>query len=55
MAKAEQALRQYFAENLLSPKLSLIDITNHGTTKIGKQSLWILKNAIQPFINPNIE
>ena len=52
---AEQALRQYFAENLLSPKLSLIDITNHGTTKIGKQSLWILKNAIQPFINPNIE
>ncbi len=52
---AEQAIRQYFAENLLSPKLSLIDITNHGTTKIGKQSLWILKNAIQPFVIPNNE
>jgi tRNA CCA-adding enzyme len=51
---AEQALRQFLVENTLSPKLSLIAISHDGITKIGKQALWILRNAIQPFVNQNI-
>ncbi len=48
-SNAEQALRFYFSKNQISPKLQIIDVTREGATKIGKQALWILLRAIQPF------
>jgi tRNA nucleotidyltransferase (CCA-adding enzyme) len=47
---AEQALRHYLSENQISPKLRIINITREGSTELGKQALWILIKAVQPFI-----
>lgn len=47
---AEQAVRHYLSENQISPKLSITNITRTGSTLIGKQALWILTRAVQPFI-----
>ena len=43
------ALRDYLSEHQLSAKLSLTAISNFGTTKLGKQALWILTQAVQPY------
>jgi tRNA nucleotidyltransferase (CCA-adding enzyme) len=45
----EDALRFYLSEHILSAKLSLVDLTHFGTTEIGKQALWILSQAVQPY------
>jgi len=45
----DKALRYYLSEHQLSPKLSLTDLSHFGTTQIGKQALWILTNAVQPY------
>ncbi|MHA2426822.1 MAG: hypothetical protein ACXADB_02185 [Candidatus Hermodarchaeia archaeon] len=47
---ADQALRHFLSENQISPKLRIINITRSGSTIIGKQALWILIKAVQPFI-----
>ncbi|MFX0169236.1 MAG: hypothetical protein ACFE89_07770 [Candidatus Hodarchaeota archaeon] len=49
---AEHALRYFLTENPLSDKLSLIEITHRGSTKVGQQALWILTRAVQPFESP---
>jgi len=50
---AEQALHFYLSENQISPKLHIIDVTKEGSTRVGKQALWILTKAVQPFSKPN--
>ena len=47
---ADQALRHYLSKNPISPKLHIINITREGASVIGKQALWILIKAVQPFI-----
>jgi tRNA nucleotidyltransferase (CCA-adding enzyme) len=47
---ADQTLRHYLTENQISPKLRITNITREGSTVIGKQALWILIRAVQPFI-----
>jgi tRNA nucleotidyltransferase (CCA-adding enzyme) len=47
---ADHAIQHFLANNTLSPKLTPISVSNQGRTIIGKQALWILKNAVQPFI-----
>jgi tRNA nucleotidyltransferase (CCA-adding enzyme) len=47
---AGSAIQHFLANNTLSPKLTPISVSNQGTTLIGKQALWILKKAVQPFI-----
>ncbi|MDO8056771.1 MAG: hypothetical protein Q6361_07915, partial [Candidatus Hermodarchaeota archaeon] len=51
----DNALRHYLSNHQISPKLSLADLTHFGTTKIGKQALWILTQAVQPFEPPLIQ
>jgi tRNA nucleotidyltransferase (CCA-adding enzyme) len=46
----DQAIQHFLVKNTLSPKLTPISVSNQGSTVIGKQALWILKNAVQPFI-----
>ena len=45
----DNALRYYLSNHQISTKLSLIDLTHFGTTQIGKQALWILTKAVQPY------
>ena len=47
---AEQALRYYLSKNQISPKIRIMNITREGATVTGKQALWILITAVQPFI-----
>ncbi len=47
---AKQTLKQFLDNNQISAKLSIINITRNGSTRIGKQALWILAKAVQPFI-----
>lgn len=47
---ATHAIQHFLANNILSPKLIPMSVSNQGTTLIGKQALWILKKAVQPFI-----
>ncbi|MFW9830326.1 MAG: hypothetical protein ACFFD8_00910 [Candidatus Thorarchaeota archaeon] len=49
---AEQAIHHFLTTNPLSKKLTLMNISNHGSTTLGKQALWILSNAILPYITP---
>jgi tRNA nucleotidyltransferase (CCA-adding enzyme) len=50
---AEKALRYYLSENQLSSELPIIDVTRTGSTEIGAQALWILKQAVLPFVTAN--
>jgi tRNA nucleotidyltransferase (CCA-adding enzyme) len=50
---AEKALRYYLSENQLSSKLPIIDMTRTGSTEIGAQALWILTQAVLPFVTSN--
>ncbi len=52
---AEQALHHYLTKNQLSPNLPIIGISHQGTTQLGKQALWILTNAVQPFIKSKLD
>ncbi|MFX0078560.1 MAG: hypothetical protein ACFE8O_04915 [Candidatus Hermodarchaeota archaeon] len=47
---AGNAIQHFLANNRLSPKLTPISVSNQGRAVIGKQALWILKKAVQPFI-----
>ena len=47
---AGNAIQHFLANNTLSPKLVPINVSNQGSTLIGKQALWILKKAVLPFI-----
>lgn len=47
---AKQTLQHFLDNNKISPKLYLINITRNGSTRIGKQALWVLVKAVQPFI-----
>lgn len=47
---AGNAIQHFLSNNTLSPKLVPISVSNQGSTLIGKQALWILKKAVQPFI-----
>jgi tRNA nucleotidyltransferase (CCA-adding enzyme) len=48
--EVDEAVRHYLKEHVISPKLQLKSISQTGTQKIGKQALWILKNAVLPFL-----
>ncbi|MFW9934465.1 MAG: hypothetical protein ACFFDU_02895 [Candidatus Thorarchaeota archaeon] len=48
--KAEQALRYFLSRNQISSKIVVSNISRCGTTRIGKQALWILTQSVQPFI-----
>ena len=47
--RASEAIEHYLAAHPVSPNLRLIATSHVGTTKLGKQALWILKNAVMPF------
>ncbi len=49
--KAEEAVKHYLDEHTISHKLHLTSFSQTGTQKIGKQALWILKNAVLPFLD----
>jgi tRNA CCA-adding enzyme len=48
---AKAAINHYLEKQPLTPKLRKIGVTHKGKTKTGKQALWILKNAVLPFID----
>jgi tRNA nucleotidyltransferase (CCA-adding enzyme) len=48
---AEEAVRYYLGKHRISHKLHLTSLSRTGTQKICKQSLWILKNAVIPFLD----
>ncbi len=50
---ARDVIHHYLENHPLIPRLRQIGVTNKGTTITGKQALWILKNAILPFVNRN--
>jgi tRNA nucleotidyltransferase (CCA-adding enzyme) len=45
----EDALRFHLSEHPLSAKLSLTALSHSGRSTIGKQALWILTQAVQPY------
>ncbi|MFX1509676.1 MAG: hypothetical protein ACFFBR_05140 [Promethearchaeota archaeon] len=45
----EKAIRYFLFQNQISPKLRIIRISKTGFLDIGKQALWILIHAVQPF------
>ena len=53
VTKAEEAIRNYLKKHIISSNLQVIGITKEGTTKIGRQALWILINAVLPFSKSN--
>jgi tRNA nucleotidyltransferase (CCA-adding enzyme) len=46
----EEAARYYLDEHVISPKLRLTHLSHTCTQKIGRKALWILRNAILPFL-----
>lgn len=50
---AKPAIHHYLEKHPLTPKLHQIGVTQTGITTTGKQALWILKNAVLPFIDRN--
>jgi len=48
--KAPEAIEYYLAKHNVSPNLHQIGATHAGVTRLGKQALWILKNAVMPFL-----
>lgn len=48
---AEQAIRNYLQTQTIAAKLHLVNFSNTGSTKVGKQALWILKEAVIPIAN----
>lgn len=51
---AQEAVEKYLAQHPVAPKLHLIEVTRAGTTLTGKRALWILKNAVLPFLDQEI-
>ncbi len=49
-SNAEDAVRHYLEQHIVSRKLNLTSLSLKGIQKIGKQALWILKNAVIPFL-----
>lgn len=47
---AHEAVQKYLAQHPVAPKLHLLGSTSAGTTVTGKRALWILSNAVLPFL-----
>jgi tRNA nucleotidyltransferase (CCA-adding enzyme) len=49
--RAKDAIQDFLINNKVSRKLTPISVSHRGSTLIGKQALWILRQAVQPFIS----
>ncbi|MFX1564579.1 MAG: hypothetical protein ACFFCH_01160 [Promethearchaeota archaeon] len=46
---ADKAIRDFLLKNQISPRVRIIEISRNGSLNLGKQALWILIHAVQPF------
>jgi tRNA CCA-adding enzyme len=50
-AMVQEAVRKYLSDHPIAPGLDFLGVTRTGKTTTGRRALWILKNAVLPFLD----